>query len=259
MRAYDIAGLETAYVIWNLQIDTYPPVSTMQALAAGNQSTAILLNWSGSDAETSLRSYELQVRDNGGAWVSINNAIPAQQTKLYYLGAAGHTYGFRMRGTDTAGNVEAFPAGDDAATTVASTCTADVFDITQPGDNTAANAVVLTVGSVQEHSFCPSGDQDWTRFTAQAGVAYAVKATSLSGGAAASIAVMDASGQTIYAQAAAGNMGLPTVLKFVAPANGEYRIRVQAYDARLWGTDARYALTVARGVWYYLPVVGAGQ
>ncbi len=259
VRAYDVAGLETAYVIWNLQIDTYPPVTTMQALAAGNQSTAILLNWSGSDAETSLRSYELQVRDNGGAWVSINNAIPAQQTKLYYLGAAGHTYGFRMRGTDTAGNVEAFPAGDDAATTVASTCTADVFDITQPGDNTAANAVVLTVGSVQEHSFCPSGDQDWTRFTAQAGVAYAVKATSLSGGAAASIAVMDASGQTIYAQAAAGNMGLPTVLKFVAPANGEYRIRVQAYDARLWGTDARYALSVVPGSWQYLPAVKSVQ
>ncbi len=259
VRAYDTAGLESAYVLWNLKIDTFPPVSAMQTLTATNPSTVIALNWSGSDAETGLLSYELQVRDNGGAWVSVNNAIPARQTKTYYLGTAGHTYGFRMRGTDNAGNVEAFPAGDDATTTIASTCTADVFDATQPGDNTAANAALLTVGAVQEHSFCPAGDQDWVKFTAQAGIAYAIRAASLSGGEAASITVTDASGQTIYAQAAAGGFDQTTVLKFIAPAKGEYRIRVQAYDSRLWGTNVRYALSVTPTKWIYLPMVGAGQ
>jgi len=259
VRAYDTAGLESAYVLWNLQIDSFPPVSAMQTLTATNSSTVIALNWSGSDAETGLRSYELQVRDNGGAWVSVNNAIPARQTKTYYLGTGGHTYGFRMRGTDNAGNVEAFPAGDDATTTIASTCTADVFDATQPGDNTAANAALLTVGAVQEHSFCPAGDQDWAKFTAQAGIAYAIRAASLSGGEAASITVTDASGQTIYAQTTASSFDQTTILKFIPPVDGEYRIKVQAFDSRLWGTNVRYALSVAPSKWNYLPVIGVGQ
>ena len=259
VRAYDIAGLETAQVIWNLQVDTSPPTTSMGALAAANPSTVIELNWSGSDGETGLRSYELQVRDNGGAWVSINNAISAKQTNTFYLGTAGHTYGFRLRGTDYAGNVEAFPAGDDATTTISSTCSADVFDTTLPGDNTAANAALLTVGTVQEHSLCPAGDLDWARFTAQAGQAYAVKAASLSGGASANIAVTDASGQTVYAQATSGSFGQTTILKFIPPASGEYRIRVQAFDARLWGTAVRYALSVAPSDWQYFPMAKSGD
>ncbi len=255
VRAYDNAGLGSAFVFWNLQIDTYPPASSMQALPATNQSTAIELNWSGSDAEAGLRSYELQVRDNGGAWTTINSALPAQQTQTYYLGTAGHSYGFRLRALDMAGNLEAFPAGNDAGTSIASTCNPDVFDNTQPGDNTASSAVLLAAGARQEHNFCPDGDQDWARFSAQSGKAYAVRAISLSGGAAASIAVTDASGQTIYAQTATSSFGQTTILKFVPPADGEYRIRVQALDAGLWGTNARYALSAAPSTWHYLPRV----
>jgi len=254
VRAYDPAGQQSASVIWNLQIDQLAPTSTLNALPASTQSTVIQLNWSGSDAGTGLKQFDLQSQDGTGAWTNWPNPLPASQTTLYFMGTAGHTYGFRLRGVDYAGNMAAFPAAAQAVTSIASTCAADGFDAAPGGDNTAATAALLAVSSPQEHNFCPAGDTDWARFTAQAGVAYIVKAMPLSGGAAASLAVTDASGQTLLVQARASLPGQTIFLKFVAPANAEYRVRVQPYASGLWGTKASYALVVAPSTWQYLPL-----
>lgn len=252
-RAYDAAGLSSAWVVWGLAVDTYAPVTTMQVLPATTASTAVVVSWSGSDTGVGISSYELQYRDGSGAWTSWTS-LSALYNQAIFVGTAGRTYGFRIRATDKAGNAEAFPTSAGATTTISATCQPDVFDASSPGDNTAANATLLELKTPQEHNFCPSGDEDWVRFSAQAGESYLIQARSLAGGAAANLAVTDAPGSTVLVSGAVPGLGQSAFLMFTAPADGEYRIRVRPADTRLWGSDARYAVSISAAKWNFLPI-----
>jgi hypothetical protein len=254
VRAYDAAGQESAAVIWNLQFDVTPPTTSLMAISAPTASTFIPLHWSASDSGTGLNHYELQVRDNGGAWTASGGPYPAQQTSTYFVGSGGHTYDFRLRGVDNAGNAEAFPDAPDASTQVSAACTPDAFDAAQPGDGSAVNATLLPLNSPQTHNFCAAGDEDWARITLQAGVSYQLKVISLAGGAAAAVSVTDPSGQQVLAEVKAGSGGQSSILKFIPPSSGEYRIRVRPFDSRLWGSDTTYTLFVGEARWYYMPM-----
>ena len=92
------------------------PTSSMTPLPAVAPA-AIALSWTGADAgPAGLAGFDVQVRDGTGAWIDWLAATPA--TSETYAGMGGHTYYFRVRARDTVGNVEAWPDGYDAATTV---------------------------------------------------------------------------------------------------------------------------------------------
>ena len=76
-------------------VDNQAPTSSVAALPATSPAT-FTVNWSGSDPGSSgIASYDVQVRDGGGAWTTWQSAVTS--TSAPYTGLAGHTYGFRSR------------------------------------------------------------------------------------------------------------------------------------------------------------------
>ncbi|NLE43624.1 MAG: hypothetical protein GX620_02785 [Chloroflexi bacterium] len=97
------------------KIDTSAPSSVAYSprYAAG---TNVPVQWTGSDVGSGIASYDVQVQVDGGVWQNWRTQVTS--TSSSYSGAAGHTYCFRSRARDHAGNLEAWPATPDACTTV---------------------------------------------------------------------------------------------------------------------------------------------
>ena len=101
-----------------IEADTAPPTSTVAALPEIVYSTTFTVSWSGEDGESDVWNYDVQVRDGSdGEWATWQSWITA--TSATYEGQDGHTYYFRSRARDLAGNEESYPTGDgDTHTTV---------------------------------------------------------------------------------------------------------------------------------------------
>ncbi len=97
--------------------DIAPPVSTFTPLPVESPSPFVV-SWGGADVGLAgIRSYDVQVKDGmDGVWtdwmVGVTNMSAA------YSGSGGHSYYFRVRASDNAGNLEAWPAEYDGVTTV---------------------------------------------------------------------------------------------------------------------------------------------
>lgn len=98
--------------------DEQPPVSQVDALPVVTHQEFFTVSWGGTDGGSGVRYYDLQVRDGGdGAWSDWLRRTSS--TSDTYGGVTGHTYYFRARAWDRAGNVEAYPLGDgDTSTTI---------------------------------------------------------------------------------------------------------------------------------------------
>lgn len=100
-------------------IDRAAPSSAVQPLAASTAESAFPVYWQGSDSLSGMRSYDIQYLDSGrGDWTDWLIGVPASKTYELFTGQPGHTYAFRCRGTDNAGNTEAYPAVADTSTKV---------------------------------------------------------------------------------------------------------------------------------------------
>jgi uncharacterized repeat protein (TIGR01451 family) len=106
--------------------DVVPPVSTIDPLPAQSPST-FQVRWSSSDEGTGTAFYDLYVSDNGGPfrpWLERTSSIGG-----IFLGEAGHSYGFYVRATDQAGNVESRSATAMQSTTVSVVNTPPALDL----------------------------------------------------------------------------------------------------------------------------------
>jgi hypothetical protein len=83
--------------------DLSPPQASVDPLAATSSSTRFNVAWRGTDVGSGVASYDIQVSDGGGPWLAWQSRTPATIRAFY--GFSGHTYGFRIRATDRAGNV----------------------------------------------------------------------------------------------------------------------------------------------------------
>ena len=97
--------------------DVAPPSSTVQPLPPVSPGP-VQLNWSATDSgPAGVGSFDFQVRTSpSGSWED-GGANVAGPTGLY-PGRGGTTYYFRVRARDRANNVEPWPAGHQAVTTV---------------------------------------------------------------------------------------------------------------------------------------------
>ncbi len=97
--------------------DRLAPTSSMEALP-GLSPSPFTVRWSGADAGISgLANFDLQVRDGVDAgWVPW--LMDTTWTSAEWRGVGGHTYFFRVRARDRAGNEEPWPPDWDAGTTV---------------------------------------------------------------------------------------------------------------------------------------------
>jgi hypothetical protein len=90
--------------------DVSVPTSRVSVLPGLSDST-FTIHWSGDDASSGIKSYDIQFRDGpGGIWRDwLSNTGSASAA---FEGQAGHTYYFRCRARDFVGNVEPYPEGE---------------------------------------------------------------------------------------------------------------------------------------------------
>lgn len=94
--------------------DWYAPTTTapVETIAGGtlDDTVPVTLGWTGRDVGWGIGSYRLQQSTDGGSWRSVALPTPRTTTLTRRL-APGHTYRFRVRATDKAGNVGAWRYG----------------------------------------------------------------------------------------------------------------------------------------------------
>ena len=91
--------------------DVKPPTAWISDLPSQSECSNVRLSWDGSDPApgAGVKSFDVQVSDNGGAWTNWLLETPARND-VYAGGADGHTLGFRVRARDQAGNVGSYSA-----------------------------------------------------------------------------------------------------------------------------------------------------
>jgi len=106
--------------IWNFEfgIDRTKPASAVDSLPQVSTETAIPVSWGGSDNLAGIRWYDVQYKDGErGEWVDWQQAVST--TIGIFRGFPGHTYYFRARALDRAGNLESYVLDDgDTYTTI---------------------------------------------------------------------------------------------------------------------------------------------
>lgn len=101
-------------------IEAIAPSSTIDNLPAYSAVDGFLVTWNGSDPGNSgIQKYDIQYRSgNDSSWVNWQTNTSAQGA-YFTVGNSGEMYHFRVRATDHAGNVEAWPSGNgDSSTTL---------------------------------------------------------------------------------------------------------------------------------------------
>ncbi len=107
-RVADEAGNPGLSPAFPVRIDRTPP-RTWAVSPPVSESREFSVRWGGEDALSGVASYDVEVRDGGsGPWLRWLSAAAA--TEGTFVGEPGHTYHFRVRGRDRAGNEEAFPS-----------------------------------------------------------------------------------------------------------------------------------------------------
>ena len=109
--------------------DTTPPTSRMAAPNTSPQALAAFrAAWSGSDAGTGIAYFDVDVSESGKPWVrwlsrvgAINRSGTSASGSFSFFGRAGHTYTFRVRAVDKAGNASTASASATTSTAVAGT------------------------------------------------------------------------------------------------------------------------------------------
>ena len=97
------------------QRDNTPPVSQMEPLPGKTGHLSFEIRWNGTDSGSGVWYYDVQYRDgDGGQWVNWLTKTSAGSTT--FIGQVWHTYHFRVRAWDQAGNVETWRPNGDAWT-----------------------------------------------------------------------------------------------------------------------------------------------
>lgn len=168
VRARDNAGNVTDWSIIgpsaSTTIDAAAPSAMMNALPLYSQSFGTI-SWSGSDQQpgSGIRSYDVQYRSNGGAWINLVTNAPASQTSFNYNGAPAGFYELRARAIDNAGNVQPW-SGPQASTTIVGHPVAQMNSIS-PNIVTDPGATSINISwTVTPFAYNVTGVQIWVRF-----------------------------------------------------------------------------------------------
>jgi len=113
-QVYDSSGMSSIGTVYILP-DTSLPVTAVTALPPIETSLNFNVCWSGTDADSFVRSYDIYVSTNGGPWgIWLSQVTNNCAT---FTAQAGQTYGFYSAGHDAAGNVEPAHSAADTTTT----------------------------------------------------------------------------------------------------------------------------------------------
>ncbi|HSJ53799.1 MAG TPA: DUF5107 domain-containing protein [Anaerolineae bacterium] len=149
----------------------WPPRSRVEPLAAVTGTTSFWVHWNGTDMGGGLDGYDVQVRDGDATAPWIDWQVDTPLTVGLFDGEEGHTYAFRSRVRDLAGNVEAWPANnwDDAFTTVLLQPAPVLITSSKvvqplavnPGDRLEFQVHVINTGSLAANATMTDALPDW--------------------------------------------------------------------------------------------------
>jgi hypothetical protein len=116
-------------------------------------------------------------------------------------------------------------------------CANDAYEV----DNTCTAARdISTAGSVQRHLFCSSGDVDWVKFSAMAGVTYTIQGQNVGAGADVVLSLFDRCGVP-------PGFGGGQRIEWVCPADGTYYVKAENHDPARYGAAITYDLSISGG------------
>ena len=94
-------------------IDFVAPTSLVSNLPVSTEEDSILVSWSGTDAGSGIKQYDVYVSVNRGSYTIWKSKT--QETSAYFHGERGNRYSFFSVATDKVGNVEVMKTEADAA------------------------------------------------------------------------------------------------------------------------------------------------
>jgi hypothetical protein len=123
-------------------------------------------------------------------------------------------------------------------------CAADAHE----EDDTSAAARTITVDdAAKTHNTCPAGDEDWVKFTAEAGTTYVLHTSNLGIAADTYLYLYGTDGATELAKNDDYGYLLSSRIVWQAPQSGAYYAKVRHHNPQASGVDTHYDLAVSKG------------
>jgi hypothetical protein len=257
-QVFDKSGNWSGVASFTVKTDpsqTPPPTPTSALIAqpATSALNTVLLQWTASDVGVGIAGFEFQVQTNNGAWQDWTpEGVNAASRTAWFIGELGNTYGFRIRVVDHAGNKEAWTTNAETSVRF-NGCTAGL-DISENDNNLASAKENIVGGDHLTHTFCGKSDEDWIKFTAQANEMYFINALSTSRADAAVLTLYDSNGNAL-AESFPAQLGSPTNLRWMAPADGVFYVKARNFNPLIAGDGATYQLWVDVGNRAYVPLI----
>ena len=237
--AWDRAGNGEGIGAWNITLDRTPPAFAFETLPASHAANVVTVLWRADDPAAGIARIDVQVRRDNGDWEAWLTNISGEYVGAYFVGALGHRYGFRAQAVDHAGNVRSYPA-DAEVETIIDACTPDAYE----PDNDASTARRLDTNTLQSHTFCGAGDEDWVAIWMETGGQYTVATSDLAEHTDTVLTLYAGDGVTVLAEN--DDIDYPTNLAsqitWRAEATGWHYARVRHWDAQVAGNAVSYAL-----------------
>ncbi len=241
----DWAGNLVGAASWNLGLDRTPPTVTVniQPVYGDAPFRDFWVNWSGEDNLSGVAAYDVQYRDGtGGTWTDL--AIGTTNISTHFVGVDGHTYYFRVRARDLAGNQGTYADDGDAHHTV-QVCPIPA-DLYEPDDTPSSASSVIADGRIRTHNFHVEQDEDWVRFYAMEGITYTLSTTGTSRHSDTVLSLYDRDGAALIAtNDDYPGMGYWSRLDWQPSVSGFYYVRIRHWDPWACGCTTEYGFSIA--------------
>jgi hypothetical protein len=246
MWAFDWVGNWVGDGSWNLGIDRTPPTVDTDAFPLYGDAPFRdfwVAWWNSSDNLSGIDSYDVQYRDGtGGPWTNL--LTDTTDLSYRFVGEDGHTYYFRSRARDYAGNLSNYAGGNGDVQYTVQVCPV-APDSYEPDNDDASASPISVDGSWQTHNIHVEEDADWVQFQATAGITYTLSTTNTGGHADTQLYLYDTDGSTLIAfNDDYPGMWPSSRIDWQPTVNGTYYVKVDHWDPWAYGCTTEYGLSI---------------
>ena len=262
---FDWAGNWIGTGVWEIGLDHTPPVTVLNGLSPVQQSTAIQLQWSGTDNLAGIDFFQVQSKIAGGDWANFLPNPTGSQNYIWFVGQPGQEYSFRMRGIDHAGNLETFPETPESITFIpdaGTICSApDTWD-SSGNDNSPEDSITIDLLSPPKlHNFCNPltadrlYDEDWVDFEAENGHAYLIESYPLAAMTGTILELYSSDGNTLILSTQSETPNGKSRIIWTSDRSGIVYLRVRHSDGAVAGNIVAYQLKVNKFLPSFMPFI----